>query len=226
MNNDENSKKRLPIGVTKIGDILADEDFKITEVSDDNDVTIHTLTVNHVTYELVDTEDNHKYIYSSSKIFRKGFKVSDSAERLVMVGKQLMVVNEDDSLDELVDLADANIKVVSVEHKIYLSPRGIPLVYMGSKPDKPVITCENTSKWYKLFLVEMDGEVSTLNCTDTGFFEWIDHCPKPEALVEHAEAHNFYVDEQSLEMMIGRIAIEKDHVLDNSFQHDNILSAN
>ena len=45
-------------------------------------------------------------------------------------------------------------------YKLHFSERGIPLVYYGVLNEKPILTVENYSKWYNLYYVYPDGEVS------------------------------------------------------------------
>jgi len=214
--------------MSKEKETKVDTAFRITE-SDETDETISTLSVMGISYELVVTEDHDKYVFSSSALFRKGFKVNDSAEKLVLIDDLIMIQNEDESFDELLVIKEVVKGEVIHEYKTHVSTRGIPLVYRYNQAVQPVITIENTGKWYKLFVVGTDGSVSDLDVAIgslPGFDDWIDHCPKPDDLVVYAEKIGFFVDEQSLEMMIGRIVIEKDYVLDNSFGHDNIISKN
>jgi hypothetical protein len=114
-----------------------------------------------------------------------------------------------------------------VMYKTRMSPRGEVLVYQYNKASKPVITCEIVGKWYDLFVVATDGTVTPLRDAKNSFDDWIDNCPRPDELVEYAEVNDMYVDEQSLEMIVGRIIIEKDaYQFENRFESDNLISYN
>lgn len=88
--------------------------------------------------------------------------------------------------------------------KNYYSPRGEQLVFIGEPMDVPVITVENYTKWYTLFTIQPDGKVEPLIIDG-----WIDHNPIPVEVYKYAQQANMFVDEQSMEMIIGRFVQEK-----------------
>ena len=109
------------------------------------------------------------------------------------------------------------------DYTTYYSPEdNVPLVYRHTKADKPVITVENTCKWYKLYLVNPDGKVEVLKY----FYGWIDHCPIPDDLVEFAEENNFYIDATSLELIAGRAVIEKEIIPTCGYTSDMLYAWN
>jgi len=107
------------------------------------------------------------------------------------------------------------------DSRLWFSDRGIPLVYTGKTPKVAVVTCENYLKWYGLDVVCPDGVVRKLhdahpdfNCIDQEVERaavnpcWCDHTFHPGYVREIAEKLGFAVDEQALEMIAGRWAIE------------------
>jgi len=102
---------------------------------------------------------------------------------------------------------------------IYKSTRNINLIYCGEGYKKPVITVENKNKWYSLFVVDINNNVYKLE----DFYGWIDNCPKPNDLMEFALENDMYIDGQSLEMMIGRIFMEKEYQFVDNFNYENIV---
>ena len=88
--------------------------------------------------------------------------------------------------------------------KNYYSPRGEQLVFIGEPMDVPIITVENYTKWYTLFTIQPDGKVEPLIIDG-----WIDHNPIPVEVYKYAQQANMFVDEQSMEMIIGRFVQEK-----------------
>lgn len=100
----------------------------------------------------------------------------------------------------------------NAENKInYYSERGKQLIYIGSPADKPIITIENYTKWYNLYKVDTDGIVTKI--TDD-IPDWLDHCPIPNSVLTYAKEKNWYIDEQSMEMIIGRLIKEKPETLE------------
>jgi hypothetical protein len=119
---------------------------------------------------------------------------------------------------ELLQIEIANLKAElarfrrSAEMRHY-SPRGFQLVYIGDRRTQPIITCENYSKWYDLFVVTLDSSVETLDfsrlesiCHDDT--PYVDHAPNPIVIMRLAKLIGYSVDEQSYEMMIGRWELE------------------
>ena len=93
----------------------------------------------------------------------------------------------------------------------YYSERGKQLIYIGSPADKPIITIENYTKWYNLYKVDTDGTVTKI--TDD-IPDWLDHCPIPNSVLTYAKEKNWYIDEQSMEIIIGRLIKEKPETLE------------
>lgn len=100
------------------------------------------------------------------------------------------------------------------ENRTYLSNRGIPLLYVGKPCDIPIVTLENYTKWYEVYLVMPDGSVQvaegTLALLDK--FEdahWVDHHYHPRFLYRLAQVLNGTVDERAVEVAAGRWMIER-----------------
>lgn len=90
---------------------------------------------------------------------------------------------------------------------IYLSDRKLPLVFTGVAELRPVLTVENYCKWYTLWLVGTDGSVTEVEFPDPPGFQdsyCHDHVPNPEAVALFANQQDYDVDDQSMEMIIGR----------------------
>lgn len=99
--------------------------------------------------------------------------------------------------------------------RIYLSPRGHPLVYRGTPGGRFVLTVENTPKWYGLVLVSPSGDVEPIDFPDfapEGERAYVDHVPNPRSVQRFARANGLAIDGQALEMIIGRWQLE---ALDN-----------
>jgi hypothetical protein len=93
----------------------------------------------------------------------------------------------------------------------YTSERGFPLVYWGFPPMAGhVVTVENYCKWYTLYLVDTDGHVQAVSWegladhAEPDESPWSDHVPNPYCLQRWAAAQNYQIDDQALEMVIGR----------------------
>lgn len=100
---------------------------------------------------------------------------------------------------------------MSKEYHTYLSPRGIPLLYIDKPLDKPVITLENYTKWYNIYLVMPDGSVVEKSVADVDenhrFLKqhyWVDHLVHPSALHALADQLGGYTEERSLEVSMAR----------------------
>ena len=97
------------------------------------------------------------------------------------------------------------------QHKLYYSPRGIPLMVTQTKA-KPVLCVENYCKWYDLFLVHPDGHVTVVpsEITGVGFDHgWrVDHNIHPKLLGFLAHQNDWIVCSQSEELVAGRWSIE------------------
>ena len=99
------------------------------------------------------------------------------------------------------------------------SDRGKPLVCQDTcgRPycKTPILTVENYIKWYCLYLIRPSGEVEAVDFPDDGY---CDHVPYPAAVERMAAKNGWVVDEQSLEMMIGRYMLEVKQVPLEAFE--------
>jgi len=96
-----------------------------------------------------------------------------------------------------------------IQGTAYFSERGIPLVYWGQPPNKPTITVENYMKWYTLYVIKPNGEVTQLNTHDYDFDGgWGDHIPHPQLVLDVAKKLDMEVDDNALDMVAGRYARE------------------
>lgn len=88
-------------------------------------------------------------------------------------------------------------------------------------PEVAVVTCENYLKWYGLDVVCPDGVVRKLDAAHPDFHRiddeveraavypcWHDHTFHPGYVREIAEKLGFAVDEQAIDMIAGRWAVE------------------
>lgn len=100
---------------------------------------------------------------------------------------------------------------------IYITERGHPLLYMGEPLEgQSILTVENYSKWYSLYLIHHRGTfepidfgwltaTSNSNCDDPRVSTpYIDHCPNPWVVQRLAEDMNWHLHEEALDMIIGR----------------------
>lgn len=99
------------------------------------------------------------------------------------------------------------------QHKnyTYLSERGLPLLYVGAPLDKAVITLENYTKWYKIYMVLPDGRVDVVRINELeeandklSIQGWVDHLFHPQLLIQLGKDLVAYVDERALECAGGR----------------------
>lgn len=106
---------------------------------------------------------------------------------------------------------------MSTNNRVYLSNRELPLLYVREPLDKPVLTLENYTKWYHVFLVMPTGVVEVV---DPGA-EWaandklrfhgiVDHLFHPQLLIQLAKDLDVYTDERALECAGGRWLREND----------------
>jgi len=140
------------------------------------------------------------------------------------------------SIKEVLKGADTNVKfnalkaldiliglTIDNDYTTYYSTKGnVPLVYRHTKADKPVITVENTCKWYRLYLVHPNHKVEILK----GFDGWIDHVILPDDLMEFAEEKDYYVDATSLELIAGRAIMEKEIIVTCGYISNNLYAWN
>lgn len=119
---------------------------------------------------------------------------------------------------------------MSKYNRVYLSDREMPLLYMGEPLDKPVITLENYTKWYRIFMVLPTGEVETIDSdavlatNDKLLVQgWLDHLYHPQLLIRLGKDLNAYTDERALECAGGRWLRENDN-LDHLVQRHMVLN--
>jgi hypothetical protein len=101
------------------------------------------------------------------------------------------------------------------QYRTYFSPRGIPLLYIGEPCEVPVVTLENYTKWYEIFLVMPDGSVqavpsnivSNIDDPKVGLL-WVGHHFHPRLLYRLADYYNGCTDERAVETAAGRWMIE------------------
>lgn len=99
-------------------------------------------------------------------------------------------------------------------NRVYLSDRGIPLLYVAEPCEVPVVTLENYTKWYDVYLVMPDGSVQVVEGVlalvdkfDDAW--WVDHLYHPRLLYRLAQVLNATVDERAIEVAAGRWMIER-----------------
>lgn len=99
--------------------------------------------------------------------------------------------------------------VKSTACRLYMSDRDIPLIYVDSPLDVPIITLENYIKWYSVFVILPSGEVQKVpvqkieEANESG--SWVaDHCFHPKLLYRLAKMYGGSVDSQAVEIAIGR----------------------
>lgn len=116
-------------------------------------------------------------------------------------------------------------QVKPVTGNVYLSTRGIALVYQGRQGSlrKTMLTVESYIKWYDIFTVSRRGVISKLPYKYTleyqkafeGFVAWSDHLPNIHFCLWLAQAYPQYEwDEPSLDMIYGRWIRENRPTLD------------
>jgi len=79
-------------------------------------------------------------------------------------------------------------------------------------PSFPTVTVKNETKWYALYVVYPDGQVSEHHFghlesyTDQSAYR--DHVPNPAAVQKWADSQGFATDHRAMEMILGRWLIE------------------
>lgn len=101
------------------------------------------------------------------------------------------------------------------KYQMYYSERGIPLLYVGKPRNVPVVTMENYTKWYDIYLVMPGGAVCKVNVDDISAIVKeskinlrIDHLYHPRLLYLLGIRLNATVDERAVEVTAGRWIIE------------------
>lgn len=79
------------------------------------------------------------------------------------------------------------------EYQLYFSERGLPLLYVDKPLDIPVVTLENYTKWYNIYVIAPDGTVTRADqdaLLDLGNkypdAMWHDHYFHPRLLYRYA----------------------------------------
>lgn len=114
--------------------------------------------------------------------------------------RELQLESEAPSRMEEFALASARLSLRG--NVLVLEPRRTPC-------DVPLVCVEMAGKWYTLFVLHVDGHLVE---HDFGVLEphrksgccYIDHTPYPPAVTAWARFMGYYVDDLSLEMMVGR----------------------
>lgn len=115
-----------------------------------------------------------------------------------------------------------------MKNQTYLSKRNIPLLYIGKPVSVPVLTLENYTKWYSIYLVMPDGTVDTINSDVileiVSQYQsreypclWVDHLYHPLLLQKLAEKLNAELDERAQEVAAGRWYYESNQPLGNPY---------
>jgi hypothetical protein len=105
-------------------------------------------------------------------------------------------------------------RLPSKDIRVYHSNRGFPLLYMGLPLEVPVVTMENYTKWYRIYMVMPDGSVEDVSALiDEVMAQYpdammSDHCYHPRLLYRLAEMNKACVDERAIEVAAGRWVIE------------------
>lgn len=99
--------------------------------------------------------------------------------------------------------------------QLYLTSHGHSLLYVSEPLDVPVLTLENYTKWYNIYLVQPNGDVVEV---DSGIIlevtakypdaRWVDHLYHPRLLYRVAEHLGAAMCERSIEVAAGRWVIE------------------
>lgn len=99
----------------------------------------------------------------------------------------------------------------------YFSERGHPLLFVGEPCSVPVITAENYTKWYNLYIVMPDGSVQQVESGDILEIDdrkvgclWVDHHFHPRLFYRLAEKLGGTIDERAVEVAAGRWMIERE----------------
>jgi len=102
--------------------------------------------------------------------------------------------------------------------RYYLTESGRPLVYAGPPERVPVLTIENSPKWYGFHLVMPDGSLKVVHfgcleeaAGERGVPPYVDHVPNPEVVPLVASRQGWILDSESYEMMVGRWECEVVH---------------
>jgi len=77
--------------------------------------------------------------------------------------------------------------------------------------DEPILTVECYSRWYSLYLVTPNGEVSIVDFSElepyasgSSVSAYVDHVPNPVAVEAFAESRGYHLYEVALDMIVGR----------------------
>lgn len=118
------------------------------------------------------------------------------------------------------------------EVRNYTTRRGHQLLYVHKPCDVPVVTLENYTKWYNIYLVMPDGSIQDVPasvvlevCDKYPDARWVDHLYHPRLLYRVAHHLNATTCERSIEVAIGRWILEsmdRQEEVDRNF-HDPAL---
>lgn len=106
---------------------------------------------------------------------------------------------------------------------VYFSPRGNMLLWHAEATKEPVITLENASKWYEIYMVSLEGVVQVPielieEISDKeGIQLWVDHLYHPRLLYRLAEHYKGYADPIAIEIATGRWLQEDGGPFNDSF---------
>lgn len=99
--------------------------------------------------------------------------------------------------------------------KTYTSKRNHPLLFVGEPSTDPILTAENYTKWYELYLVQPDGSVTEVAVEDLQLVmeqhddaRWVDHLYHPRLIYWLADQLKAEIDERLIEVAIGRWILE------------------
>ena len=86
-----------------------------------------------------------------------------------------------------------------------------PLICQDEEINGPILTVENYQKWYSLYLIDENRNVTVINDHETKSYSgiaWHDHVPNPDFVIALAKDNGWHIDEVSLEAIVGRYMIE------------------
>lgn len=111
----------------------------------------------------------------------------------------------------------------------YYSPRGHQLLYVGDPVSVPVITLENYTKWYEIYVISPEGRVekvdSDLVLAVLGEYhdaQICDHVFHPRLLYRIAQELGGEVEERAAEVAAGRWMLEARNTDEFHFSDPNI----
>lgn len=116
-------------------------------------------------------------------------------------------------------------------NRTYLSPRGHLLLYVGEPIDKPIITLENYTKWYEIYLIKPEGAVEKVDndivlavLGEHRDAQICDHVFHPRLLYRVAQELEGELEERAAEVAAGRWMLEVRETDDFNFSDPAINS--